>query len=233
MSRQLVEPVPWIRPGKAVVYLRPEAVARLRRAAEIYGRPIYPTGSLSAGRTYEQQAELYRRHLEGGPVASHPTRGPVPHRRYGAIDIDDRGARQAMMRAGFVFTTSSEWWHAEDPACRSWPVVTDPYTADAAENRDETVRLILHKNGKNQQLFLASDYFIEVASRVGDVSVLEAVYGPRIVVEAPNLNAITSAIARNVAALQTATGGAGGSSAAEIADTVADEIDERARKRLG
>lgn len=133
-----MEPVKHLRPGKAQVYLRPEANRLLEAAIRLYGQPIYPTGSGSAGRTYEQQLHYWNVYQAGGPVASHPDRGPNPHRRYGALDIDDPNARQAMLRAGWVATTPSEWWHFEHPDCRSWPIVTDPYTTE----RDDDMRLI-------------------------------------------------------------------------------------------
>jgi hypothetical protein len=134
--RVLVEPVKFIRPGKAQVFLRPEANVLLASAIEIYGKPIYPTGSGSAGRTYEQQDFYWQRFLrDGSPVASPPDRGPRPHMRFGALDIDDKGAHGAMLRAGWIATTPSEWWHFEHPDCRKWPIVTDPYVATATLNR--------------------------------------------------------------------------------------------------
>lgn len=126
----LVEPVAHIRPGKAQVFLRPEANVLLREAERLYGRSIYPTGSGSAGRTYEQQLYYWNRYQAGGPVASHPDFGPNPHMRYGTIDIDDQNACQAMLRAGWLATTASEWWHFEHPACRSWPIVTEFHTEE-------------------------------------------------------------------------------------------------------
>ncbi len=136
--RVLVEPVKHLQPGKAQVYLRPEANRLLERAIAIHGAPIYPTGSRSAGRTYADQLLLWERYQAGGPVASHPDTGPRPHMRFGALDISDEGARRAMLRAGWLATESSEWWHFEHPDCRDWPIVTDPYTADGGLTRRST-----------------------------------------------------------------------------------------------
>lgn len=138
--RVLVEPVRHIRDGKAQVYLRPEANRLLEQAIRYYGKPIYPTGSGSAGRTYEQQLHYWNLFQAGGPVASHPDHGPNPHRRYGALDIDDQNARTAMIRAGWVATTPSEWWHFEHPDCRDWSIVTDPYTLTDKENPVSIIR---------------------------------------------------------------------------------------------
>lgn len=142
----LVAPVPHTRPGKAQVYLRTEAVALLERAIAIYGQPIYPTGSRSGGRTYADQLLLWERHQAGGPVAAHPDRGPRPHMRYGAIDIDDQGARAAMRAAGWLATEPSEWWHFEHPDARSWPIVTDP-TTTIEEETPVTFRIKQAENG--------------------------------------------------------------------------------------
>jgi len=146
MAHVLAEPVPFIRPGKAQVYLRPGPNARLKRAIEIYGRPICPTGSGSAGRTKAQQAYYYDQHVNhGGPVAANPNYGRRPHMRFGAIDIDDPGARAAMRTAGFVATTPSEWWHFEDPdmyrsrlfGFAGWPIVTSfSLTPDLPQEED-------------------------------------------------------------------------------------------------
>jgi len=145
--RVLVEPVRHIREGKEQVYLRPGPNRRLERAIALYGRPIYPTGSGSAGRTYEQQAYYYDQFKNhGGPVAANPKFGRRPHMRFGAIDIDDPGATGAMLAAGWVATTPSEWWHFEDPDMvraapffRGWPIVTSFYTA---QKEDDDMRLI-------------------------------------------------------------------------------------------
>lgn len=138
--RVLVEPVKQLRPGKAQVYLRPEANRLLEQAIRLYGQPIYPTGSGSAGRTYEQQLHYWNVYQAGGPVASHPDHGPNPHRRYGALDIDDPNARTAMIRAGWIATTPSEWWHFEHPDCRTWPIVTDPYTKPESDDDMKLIR---------------------------------------------------------------------------------------------
>lgn len=145
----LVERVAHIRPGKAQVYLRPEANRLLERAIALYGRPIFPTGSMSAGRTRAQQLVLWERAQNGGPVASHPDRGPRPHMRYGALDIDDRGAIAAMKSAGWVATTPSEWWHFEHPACRTWPIVTDPQTAQDDPEGDDMAQGAFYRNKTN------------------------------------------------------------------------------------
>ena len=137
MTRILVEPVEHIRQGKAQVFLRPEANALLRAAIAVYGRPIFPTGSGSAGRTYAQQDFFWQRfRRNGSPVASRPDRGPRPHMRFGAIDISDYGARTAMLQAGWLATTPSEWWHFEHPDCRSWPIVTDPQLSPPTTEED-------------------------------------------------------------------------------------------------
>lgn len=137
--RVLVELWPRVLPGKKPVYVRPEVAARLRRAEARLGRPIYPTGSMSGGRTRAQQQALYDAYMAGkGPVASHPDTGPRPHMKFGAFDVSPEslaaGAREAMQAVGFEFTESSELWHSEEPGCRAWPVVTDPYTLTAKEN---------------------------------------------------------------------------------------------------
>lgn len=144
--RTLVEPVRHIQEGKSQVYLRPGPNRRLERAIALYGQPIYPTGSGSAGRTREQQAYYYDQFKNhGGPVAANPNFGRRPHMRFGAIDIDDPGARGAMLAAGWVATTASEWWHFEDPDMvraapffRGWPIVTSFYTA----SKETTVSMI-------------------------------------------------------------------------------------------
>lgn len=135
MTRIIAEPVEYIRPGKAQVYLDPRANALLERAIAEYGKPIYPTGSGSAGRTKAQQEYYYDRHLNhGGPVAANPNWGRRPHMRFGAIDIDDENARRAMLAVGWVATTPSEWWHFEHPSLAAsgptyagWPIVTEFY----------------------------------------------------------------------------------------------------------
>jgi hypothetical protein len=137
--RVRVEPVRLLRPGKAQVFLRPEANRLLEAAIKLYGQPIYPTGAGSAGRTYEQQLHYWNIYQAGGPVASHPDYGPNPHRRYGALDISDPEARWAMLRAGWKATTPSEWWHFEHPDCRTWPIVTSPYVARTTTRRRSPV----------------------------------------------------------------------------------------------
>ncbi len=145
----LVEPVRLIRSGKAQVYLDPRANQLLERAIAIYGRGIYPTGSGSAGRTKAQQEYYYDQHVNhGGPVAANPNWGRRPHMRFGAIDIDDYNARGAMLAAGWVATTPSEWWHFEHPdlwrsrlfAFAGWPIVTSIYLVSVPE--EDTMRLV-------------------------------------------------------------------------------------------
>jgi len=133
MTRILAEQWPRVLPGKQPVHVRPEVAKRLRRAEQIHGGPIYPTGSLSGGRTYAQQKALRELYLAGkGPVASDPDTGPVPHLKFIGFDVApvSYGAIPAMKKAGFVFTTPSEKWHAEEPNARGWPVVTSFYTSE-------------------------------------------------------------------------------------------------------
>ena len=155
MAQVLAEPVPFVRPGKAQVYLRPGPNARLRGAINIYGRPIYPTGSGSAGRTKAQQEHYWALYQAGGNVAANPYWGRRPHMRFAAVDIDDYNARGAMLAAGFVATTASEWWHFEDPdmyqsrffAFAGWPVVTSFYLASSVLQEDTTTMILIRRDG--------------------------------------------------------------------------------------
>jgi len=151
MTRMLVEKWPRVLPGKDPVYVRPEVAKRLRRAEQVHGGPIYPTGSKSGGRTYAQQKALRDDYLAGkGPVASDPDIGPRPHMKFIAFDVAPAsyGALEAMKQVGFDFTTPGEKWHAEEPDARGWPVVTSFYTAEESaptlpeEEDDMTVRTI-------------------------------------------------------------------------------------------
>lgn len=152
MTAILVEPVAHIRPGKAQVYLDPRTNARLRRAEQIAGSPIYPTGSGSAGRTYDQQAHYWNIYQQNGfPIAANPDKGRRPHMRFAGIDVweyDKPGVHEAMIAAGFVLTTKGEPWHYEDPdmyrsrffGYLGWPIVTSIYLAP---ERKETAMPIL------------------------------------------------------------------------------------------
>ena len=224
MTRVLVGPVPNIRPGKAVVFLRPEALELLADAVEIYGAPIYPTGSGSAGRTYEQQLHYWNVFQNGGPIASHPDHGPNPHRRYGAIDIDNYRARAAMLKAGWLATTPSEWWHFEHPDCRSWPIVSDPYTEEENEMKQGSLWL---KSSRTGHWYEIGEFTHRRITEHAEASLVSAAYGRNALEVAPNV--ITAAIRRAEENKATLPGGSGASPAqiaAAVRAELGDDFDE-------
>ena len=86
-------------------------------ALRAYGIDIYPGGPLSAYRTYEQQARLYRAFLAGrGPPADPP--GSSSHESGTAVDVATPAMRRVIDRIGWKYGWSKvhgpgEWWHVD------------------------------------------------------------------------------------------------------------------------
>ena len=97
--------------------------------ARSLGCELYPTGSKSSYRTYEQQVELYQMYLNGtGNLAAVP--GTSNHGWGLAVDLATQTMRSMVDRIGAKYGYSkrcsdaqSEWWHIKyDKACNnaSW-----------------------------------------------------------------------------------------------------------------
>jgi murein DD-endopeptidase MepM/ murein hydrolase activator NlpD len=89
----------------------------MRQAAVAqYGIDIYPAaGSLSAYRTYDQQAYLYNLFLEGQGSPANPP-GTSTHELGIAVDLADPAMRDIVDQIGGAYGwygISSEWWHIE------------------------------------------------------------------------------------------------------------------------
>jgi murein DD-endopeptidase MepM/ murein hydrolase activator NlpD len=86
-------------------------------ALRAYGVDIYPGGPLSAYRTYEQQARLYKAFLAGrGPLANPP--GTSSHERGTAVDLATPAMRRVIDQIGWKYGWSKvhgpgEWWHVD------------------------------------------------------------------------------------------------------------------------
>jgi peptidoglycan hydrolase-like protein with peptidoglycan-binding domain len=101
-------------------WLQDDAAASIARMDKAFGRAI-PTNS--TGRTYAQQAEAYRKYLNGGPLALKP--GTSIHEKGRAVDFANSayswlgsysGVGWRNTRAngfGWVRTVPSELWHYE------------------------------------------------------------------------------------------------------------------------
>ena len=85
--------------------------------ARTLGCELYPTGSKSSYRSYEQQVELYNAYLNGtGNLAAVP--GTSNHGWGTAVDLATQGMRSMVDRIGAKYGYSkswsdapSEWWH--------------------------------------------------------------------------------------------------------------------------
>lgn len=79
-----------------------------------YGVDLYPAGSVSAHRTYEQQAELYDLYLSGQGAPANPP-GSSSHEVGLAVDVADPVMRGVIDQIGGIYgwsgTIPSEWWH--------------------------------------------------------------------------------------------------------------------------
>lgn len=95
-----------------------DAWNRMRQEAlEVYGVDLYPGGPVSAYRTYEQQAGLYQRFLDGlGEPANPP--GTSSHERGTAVDVPTPEMRSVIDAIGWKYGwgkahAPGEWWHVD------------------------------------------------------------------------------------------------------------------------
>jgi LAS superfamily LD-carboxypeptidase LdcB len=102
-------------------YLASNAAAAwesLRQAGlATYGIDIYPAGTLSAYRTYEQQAYLYDLYLSGAGAPANPP-GTSPHEYGTSVDLASPEMRTVIDELGPAYGWSkvhgpSEWWHVD------------------------------------------------------------------------------------------------------------------------
>ncbi len=84
---------------------------------ELYGVDIYPGGTLSAYRTYEQQASLYEAYLAGTGAPANPP-GTSSHELGTAVDVETPEMRWVIDQIGWKYGWSKvhgpgEWWHVD------------------------------------------------------------------------------------------------------------------------
>jgi len=86
-------------------------------ALSTFGTDIYPGGPVSAYRTYEQQAELYRAFLAGYGAPANPP-GSSSHELGAAVDVESPEMRQVIDQIGWKYGwgkvhAPGEWWHVD------------------------------------------------------------------------------------------------------------------------
>jgi LAS superfamily LD-carboxypeptidase LdcB len=86
-------------------------------ALSTYGTDIYPGGLVSAYRTYEQQAELYRTFLAGDGALANPP-GSSSHEVGIAVDVETPEMRWVIDQIGWKYgwgkvNGPGEWWHVD------------------------------------------------------------------------------------------------------------------------
>jgi LAS superfamily LD-carboxypeptidase LdcB len=101
------------------VQLDPTAASQWEamRAASLasYGVDLYPAGTLSGYRTYDQQAYLYDLFLSGEGAPANPP-GTSSHELGIAVDVADVSMRDVIDQIGPTYGwygIQSEWWHVE------------------------------------------------------------------------------------------------------------------------
>jgi LysM repeat protein len=81
-----------------------------------YGVDLYPAGSLSAYRTYDQQAYLYDQYVNGQGAPANPP-GTSTHELGIAVDLADPSMRSVVDQIGGSYgwsaPYSNEWWHVQ------------------------------------------------------------------------------------------------------------------------
>jgi len=91
--------------------------AMRQESLQVYGIDLYPGGPVSAYRTYEQQAELYRLFLAGlGEPANPP--GTSSHELGTAVDVPTTEMRWVIDQIGWKYGWGKvhgpgEWWHVD------------------------------------------------------------------------------------------------------------------------
>jgi LysM repeat protein len=101
------------------VQLDPTAASQFEamRSAALanYGIDLYPAGTLSGYRTYDQQAYLYDLFLSGEGAPANPP-GTSSHELGIAVDLADPAMRDVVDQIGASYGwygIQSEWWHVE------------------------------------------------------------------------------------------------------------------------
>lgn len=101
------------------MYLRSDAAsawnAMRQESLNRYGVDLYPEGPLGAYRTYDQQAQLYRKYLNGTGARAAPP-GTSEHNLGIALDLATPQMRSIVDSIGPAFgwakvTAPEEWWH--------------------------------------------------------------------------------------------------------------------------
>ena len=102
-------------------YLEPSAASAwdsMRDASlSQYGVDLYPAGPLSAYRTYDQQAHLYRKYLNGTGAPANPP-GTSSHEQGTAVDLATPEMRSVVDAIGGGYGWGKihgpdEWWHVD------------------------------------------------------------------------------------------------------------------------
>jgi D-alanyl-D-alanine carboxypeptidase/LysM domain len=86
-------------------------------ALSTFGTDVYPGGPVSAYRTYEQQAELYRAFLAGYGAPANPP-GSSSHESGIAVDVETPQMRWVIDQIGWKYGwgkvhAPGEWWHVD------------------------------------------------------------------------------------------------------------------------
>ena len=86
-------------------------------ALSTFGTDVYPGGPVSAFRTYEQQAQLYRAFLAGYGAPANPP-GSSSHELGTAVDVGSPEMRWVVDQIGWKYGwgklhAPGEWWHVD------------------------------------------------------------------------------------------------------------------------
>ena len=86
-------------------------------ALSTFGTDVYPGGPVSAYRTYQQQAELYRGFLAGDGAPANPP-GSSSHELGTAVDVESPEMRWVIDQIGWKYGwgkvhAPGEWWHVD------------------------------------------------------------------------------------------------------------------------
>lgn len=109
-------PSPW-----GELHLAPEAAeawnAMRAESLRLYGVDLHPDGTLSAYRTYEQQAYLYDLFLAGQGAPANPP-GTSSHETGYAVDVATPEMRWVVDQIGYLYGwgkihAPGEWWHVD------------------------------------------------------------------------------------------------------------------------